>query len=77
MYRGWRIIRRMSAIAGLIILILAVGTSDFYVLELGQHEPGSVWFYIFAGLTMMAPQYVHTIRRAFAEEKKQYDLQDR
>lgn len=58
----WRIVRPLMAIVGGILVFCAVGTSDYYVLELGQTEPSSVWTSLWIGLLMMAPTCLHMIR---------------
>lgn len=51
----WKIVRTLMAIVGIILIFGAVGTSDYYVLELGQAEPPSVWSTILVGVLMTLP----------------------
>lgn len=55
MKSAWRIIRGLLAVSGGILMFGAVGTSDYYLIELGQAEPAYVWPYIFIGAAMMCP----------------------
>ena len=49
------------AIVGGLLMFGAAGTSDYYVLELGQREPSSVWTTLVIGLLMMVPFVLHAI----------------
>lgn len=51
----WKTIRTLMAIVGVILIFGAVGTSDYYVLELGQAEPPSVLSTILIGVLMTFP----------------------
>lgn len=57
----WRIVRPLMAVIGIIMVFGAVGTSDYYVIELGRSEPSSVWTTITIGLVMMFPTAFHLI----------------
>lgn len=57
----WKIVRTLMAIIGIILIFGAVGTSDYYVLELRQAEPPSVWSTIFIGVLMTLPLLVELI----------------
>lgn len=59
MYRGWEIIRGIAAAVGIMMILLGVGTSDYYVMELGQHEPVSVWPTIVIGFALVLPAGIH------------------
>ena len=59
----WKIVRTTMAIVGGFMVMGGVGTSDYYVLELGQAEPSSVWSTIFIGLLLMIPTLIHCIRK--------------
>ena len=74
MYKAWRIIRTLSAFAGFSLLIMAVGTSDYYVMELGQNEPGSVWTTIAIGFALILPAFIHAIYKEWKEGQE--DVQD-
>ena len=71
MYRAWEIIRGLAAAAGFGLMLLSVGTSDYYVMELGRHEPVNVWALAFIGLAMMLPAALHAIREEYKELMKQ------
>lgn len=49
------------AVIGIFMVIGAVGTSDYYVMELGQSEPESVWKVIWIGAALMLPTFLHII----------------
>lgn len=70
MYKAWRIIRTLSAAAGLFMVIGSVGTMDYHVMELGENEPGGLWLYIIIGAAMMIPAYVHEIRKSCRGEEE-------
>ena len=58
----WKIVRPLMAVVGGLMVFGAVGTSDYYVLELGQTEPSRVWTTLWVGLLLMAPTFLHAIR---------------
>lgn len=66
----WKIVRTLMAIIGVILIFGAVGTSDYYVLELGQVEPSSVWTTIFIGVLMVSPIWVELIYKNKKGEKQ-------
>ena len=66
----WKIVRTLMAIIGVILIFGAVGTSDYYVLELGQVEPSSVWTAIFIGVLMVSPIWVELIYKYRKGEKQ-------
>lgn len=55
MKSAWRIIRGLLAVSGGILAFGAVGTSDYYLIEMGQSEPAHVWTYMLIGAAMMCP----------------------
>lgn len=57
----WKIVRTLMFVAGGILIFGAIGTSDYYVLELGQTEPASVWTTITIGFVLMIPTLLHVI----------------
>ena len=57
----WRIVRAVMAVIGGLLMFGAVGTSDYYTLELRQPEPSSVWTTMLIGFLMMLPMFVHLI----------------
>lgn len=59
----WKIVRTIMAVVGGFLVLGAVGTVDYYTLELGQHEPSSAWSTLIIGLIMIVPTLVHAIRR--------------
>lgn len=59
----WKIVRTTMTIVGGFMVMGGVSTSDYYVLELGQAEPSSVWSTIFIGLLLMIPTLIHCIRK--------------
>lgn len=66
----WKIVRTVMAIVGCFIVYGAVGTSDFYVIELNQPEPSNVWTNILIGLLMTVPAVIHAVREYLASEKQ-------
>lgn len=56
-----RILRHITnalAAIGIILAFLAVSTSDYYVIELGQKEPQYVWTVAIVGVVLMIPAVV-------------------
>lgn len=68
----WKIVRTLMAIIGIVLIFGAAGTSDYYVLELGQSEPSSVWMMLAVGFLMIVPLVFHIIK-----ERIQDDVHDR
>lgn len=66
----WKVVRPLMAIVGGILIFGAVGRSDYYLLELKQPEPSSVWTTIFIGLLLMVPTLIHCIRVELKEKKQ-------
>ena len=69
----WKIVRTMMAIVGGLLIFGAVGTSDYYVLELGQHEPASVWSTIIVGFVLITPMLIHVICEELKERANETD----
>lgn len=61
MKKLWRVLRELMAITGCFIVFAAVSTSDYFVLELGQSEPGYVWSAMAIGIALTVPALVHAI----------------
>ena len=55
----WKIVRTLMAVVGICLILGGVGTSDYYLLELGQKEPSSVWTTIIIGFFLIVPAFVH------------------
>jgi hypothetical protein len=66
----WKIIRNLSAIAGLIMLMGAVGTSDYYVVELEQAAPSYLNRNIVIGIALMLPMVIHLFYEMYKEGKE-------
>lgn len=66
----WKIVRTIMAVVGGFLIMGGVGTSDLYVLEMGQPEPSSVGKTIFIGLVLMVPALLHCIRKEMKEKKQ-------
>lgn len=58
----WNYIRTTMAVIGGILMFGAVGTSDYYTIELRQAEPRYVWPIIFIGIAMMIPSLIHAVK---------------
>lgn len=67
----WKIIRNLSAIAGLIMLMGAVGTSDYYVVELEQIAPSYCNRNIIIGIALMLPMVIHLFYEMYKEGSKE------
>lgn len=65
----WKTLRTLMTIGGLVLMFLAVSTSDYYVLELGCSEPAYVWNYMLVGALMFAPALIHSIYELWLEGK--------
>lgn len=59
----WKIVRPTMAVVGGVLVYCGISTSDYYVMELGQTEPASVWWTIGIGLGLMLPTLIHAIRK--------------
>lgn len=66
----WKILRTVMAIVGGILICGGVGTSDYYVIELGQAEPASVWPTIITGAILIIPALIHVIFKELKEKKQ-------
>lgn len=51
----------VMAIIGGIMVFGAVGTSDYYTLELGQKEPSYIWWVIAIGFLLTIPLIVRMV----------------
>lgn len=69
----WKIVRTIMAIFGALLVFGAVGTSDYYLLELGQPEPSSVWVNITIGMLMALPFFIHVIQQYIKERNDALD----
>lgn len=66
----WKIIRNLSAMGGFGLLFCATSTSDYYVLELGQAEPSSVWTSVAIGFALLMPTIIHAIFEELKGDKQ-------
>lgn len=55
----WNIIRNIMGVVGFILIYGAVGTSDYYVLEMGVAEPPSVGRMLLIGVLLLIPTVLH------------------
>ena len=67
----WKIIRNLSAIAGLILLMGSVGTSDYYAMELECAAPSYVNTNLVIGIVLMLPMVIHLIIDMSREGKQE------
>lgn len=65
---GW-ITGVMAAVGGL-MAFGAVGTSDYYVIELGQEEPEGLWVRMVIGFALMVPFIARAIYKEWKEERE-------
>lgn len=65
---GW--IRGIMAAVGGLMAFGAVGTSDYYVIELGQDEPEGLWVKLVIGFALMVPAVAHAIYKEWKEAKE-------
>lgn len=66
----WKIVRTLLGVAGAVLIFGAVGTSDYYVMQLGQPEPSNVGTIITIGLAMMMPMIIHAIYKTVKEYER-------
>ena len=66
----WKIIKGVSAVIGFILAFGAVGTSDYYNLELHQTEPEWVKWQIIFGVALMLPLLISMISKAIEEGRE-------
>ena len=57
------LIRNAAALSGLLCLFCAVGTSDYYMMELHRPEPASVNRLLIIGLALLIPSIIHMVHR--------------
>lgn len=69
----WKFVRTIMAIAGGFLVYGAVGTSDYYLIELRQPEPASVNVTITIGLLMMLPCFINVIYQHMKERNDAID----
>lgn len=63
----WKIIRNLSAIAGLVLLMGSVGASDYYVIELGQTAPSYCDRNLIIGIVLLLPTIIHLLVEMYKE----------
>ena len=61
MKNSWRALRGLMAFAGGFLIFAGASTSDYFILELGQSEPGYVWSVMAIGVALTIPSLVHAI----------------
>ena len=59
----WKIARNVMAVIGCFLAFCAVSTADYYVIELGQHEPEHVPAMLIIGLLMMIPAIIRLMQK--------------
>ena len=57
----WKVVRNALAVLGFLCIFLAVSTSDYYVIELGQADPSYIWYWFIAGCVLMLPAVGHLV----------------
>ena len=72
----WKIIRNLSAVAGFILMIGSISTSDYYVIELEQVAPSYINTNIGIGVALMIPMVIHVFVDMYKEGRKN-NVQDR
>lgn len=66
-YRFTKKIHKATAFIGLVCLMLASSTSDFYLLEVGTVEPEIVGKLLIAGAIMIIPSVVYITLKLLKE----------
>ena len=67
----WKIIRNLSAIAGLIMLMGAVGEQDRYTLALRQAAPAHSNTTMIIGIVLILPMIIHLLIEMYKEGKSE------
>ena len=52
----------LMAVIGTILVFGAIGSCDYYTLELGQETPLEVWTTMRTGIVLMIPACIYVIR---------------
>lgn len=60
---SWKVVRTLMCIVGCVLIFGAVGTSDYYLLELNQAEPKSVWLTMITGFMLLMPTLISLVVR--------------
>jgi hypothetical protein len=60
--RIWAGVRGCLVAIGIMCWFAGASTSDYYVMELGQSEPGSVHRLFIVGTVLMIPMAIHIIK---------------
>lgn len=68
-YRFTKKVHKITLFIGLVCLMLASSTSDFYILEMGTTEPEIVGRLITAGLIMVIPSVIYAVLKMLKEKK--------
>lgn len=66
----WKIIRNLSAIAGLILLLGSVGESDKYTLALHQAAPSYCDKNLIIGIALLLPMIIHLLVEMYKEGRE-------
>lgn len=66
----WKIIRNLSAIAGLILLMGSVGEQDRYTLALRQAAPAHSDTTMIIGIVLLLPMIIHLLVEMYKEGKQ-------
>lgn len=70
----WKIIRNLSAIAGLILIFGSVSTSDYYVVELGRTAPSYCDRNLIIGIVLILPMIIHLLVEMYKEGREDNGL---
>lgn len=54
----WKFLKTAMAVVGSLMVLGGAGTSDYYLMELGQPEPSGVWTKMLIGLVLIAPAFI-------------------
>ena len=69
MMNFWQTFRILLAVSGIVVLSIMASSSDYYVLQLGQHEPSCIRSGMIIGLLMLAPMFVHALYEMYIDNK--------
>lgn len=61
--RMWRLLRNTAAVAGVLMVLGAAGTDEFYTNELRTMSPENLEIDLAIGLLLLIPLLIHLLRK--------------